>query len=437
MVKNQREILMAISKLDSIRKSVSGFSLIYISLSSKAVIQNSFHNDILEEFKKHFENISVFCWGKESQKNQESWKIEEIDGNITYIGGNFFSWLQGLKKIEEKKKPSLIYINDFFIGGLFGVILKMRWKMPLFLRCGSPWAYDLRSPKAFAKTAIIKILKFVVLRKADKIVCNSQALAQTISKYNPLVIHNGVDLQKFHPEISRIQNALIQKKTRSSELNEPLKVLYVGNLNKEKGLEYLLTAVEQINKKSQSHLFLRNQQAGRQVREEITEEEERRERGNFARKKAERIIQLTIVGEGPLKQKYQQEFPKVLFRGKVPHQELPLIINEHDLLVHPSYVESLPNVVLEAMACAKPVIACCVWGTPEIITSEEDGYLVPPKDSEAIKVALLRCLEQRENSASQLMGIGKKAREKIGQKFDAAKQNRMLIEAVLSCLIRK
>lgn len=392
---------MAISKLDSIRKSVSGFSLIYISLSSKAVIKNSFHNDILEEFKKHFENISVFCWGKESQKNQESWKIEEIEGNITYISGNFFSWLQELKKIEEKKKPSLIYINDFFIGGLFGVILKMRWKMPLFLRCGSPWAYDLRSPKAFAKTAIIKILKFVVLRKADKIVCNSQALAQTISKYNPLVIHNGVDLQKFHPEISRIQNALIQKKTRSSELNEPLKVLYVGNLNKEKGLEYLLTAVEQISKK------------------------------------AERIIQLTVVGEGPLKQKYQQEFPKVLFRGKVPHQELPLIINEHDLLVHPSYVESLPNVVLEAMACAKPVIACCVWGTPEIITSEEDGYLVPPKDSEAIKAALLRCLEQRENSASQLMGIGKKAREKIRQKFDAAKQNRLLIEAVLSCRIRK
>ncbi len=424
---------MAVSKLDPALdltgKYFSGFSLIYISLSSKKVIQNSFHNDLLKELKKHFENISVFCWGKDSQKSPESRKIEEIEDNITYISGNFFSWVKEIRKMGDKKKPFLIYINDFFIGGLFGVIVKMKWKIPLFLRCGSPWAYDLKSPAAFAKTFLLEILKPIILRKADKIVCNSQALAQTISRYNPQVIHNGVNLQKFCPRINSAQNVLIAQnlitpKTNSPEPNGRLKVLYVGNLNKEKGLEYLLTAVEQINL-----------QAERPVKEEITEEEECGERRNTATKKAKRIIQLTIVGEGPLKQKYQQEFPGVLFKGKVPHQELPQVINEHDLLVHPSYVESLPNVVLEAMACAKPVIACRVWGTPEIITSEEDGCLVPPKDSAAIKAALLRCLEQRKNSASKLMEIGKKAREKVEQKFDAAKQNRRLIEAVLSCRV--
>jgi glycosyltransferase involved in cell wall biosynthesis len=64
--------------------------------------------------------------------------------------------------------------------------------------------------------------------------------------------------------------------------------------------------------------------------------------------------------------------------GYVPHEKLPLWINASDIFVLPSYQEGLPNVVLEAMACRKPVIATRVGGIPEIVSDGVTGILVEP-----------------------------------------------------------
>jgi len=62
-----------------------------------------------------------------------------------------------------------------------------------------------------------------------------------------------------------------------------------------------------------------------------------------------------------------------------------------DVFCLPSLYEGLPNVVLEAMATAKPVVATAVDGTPELIVENETGYLVPPADPHALaeKISLL------------------------------------------------
>jgi glycosyltransferase involved in cell wall biosynthesis len=55
-----------------------------------------------------------------------------------------------------------------------------------------------------------------------------------------------------------------------------------------------------------------------------------------------------------------------------------------DVFCLPSLSEGLPNVVLEAMATAKPVVATAVDGTPELIVQDQTGYLVPPADVHAL-----------------------------------------------------
>ena len=58
-----------------------------------------------------------------------------------------------------------------------------------------------------------------------------------------------------------------------------------------------------------------------------------------------------------------------------------------DLVTLPSYMEGCPNVILEALACGRPVVATNVGGIPEIM-SNACGRLVPPRDSAALALAL-------------------------------------------------
>ena len=60
-----------------------------------------------------------------------------------------------------------------------------------------------------------------------------------------------------------------------------------------------------------------------------------------------------------------------------------------DVLVLASLWEGMPNVVLEAMAAGRAVVATAVEGTVELVISGETGWLVPPQDPEALGQALL------------------------------------------------
>jgi glycosyltransferase involved in cell wall biosynthesis len=64
-----------------------------------------------------------------------------------------------------------------------------------------------------------------------------------------------------------------------------------------------------------------------------------------------------------------------------------------DLVTLPSYMEGCPNVVLESLACGRPVVATNVGGIPEIM-SDECGRLVPARDSDALALALASVLDR-------------------------------------------
>jgi len=82
--------------------------------------------------------------------------------------------------------------------------------------------------------------------------------------------------------------------------------------------------------------------------------------------------------------------------------------------VAPTLYENLPIRILEAMACAKPVVATDVCAIPEVITSHHNGILVKPKSSEALAEAISDLLKDPERRAQ----IGQRARQTVLERFD-------------------
>ena len=90
--------------------------------------------------------------------------------------------------------------------------------------------------------------------------------------------------------------------------------------------------------------------------------------------------------------------------------------------------EGLPNVVLEAMACATPVIGSGIAGIIEAVEHDRTGFLVPPADPRSIATAARRLLGDPE--LRRRMGLA--AREAATERFSAIAQSRMLEDALLA-----
>jgi glycosyltransferase involved in cell wall biosynthesis len=78
---------------------------------------------------------------------------------------------------------------------------------------------------------------------------------------------------------------------------------------------------------------------------------------------------------------------QVFFAGKRPNAEIPLWMNACDVVVLPSLSEGFGVVLVEAMACGKPVVATACGGPEDIVTSDT-GILVPPADETALAQAM-------------------------------------------------
>jgi starch synthase len=87
------------------------------------------------------------------------------------------------------------------------------------------------------------------------------------------------------------------------------------------------------------------------------------------------------------------------FLGKVSNAELAAIMAESDIFVFPSYFEGFALVLLEAMASGLPVITTTATAGPDIISHNQDGWLVQPGDLDGLVRTMSFCLENRDRVA--------------------------------------
>ena len=100
--------------------------------------------------------------------------------------------------------------------------------------------------------------------------------------------------------------------------------------------------------------------------------------------------------------------PRVHFLGW--RANVAEIMQAADVVVLPSLAEGLPIAILEAMACAKPVIATCINGVPEAVRPGVTGILVEPRDADALAAAMQQ-LFRNPATARHMGDAGRRAAE--------------------------
>jgi colanic acid/amylovoran biosynthesis glycosyltransferase len=148
-------------------------------------------------------------------------------------------------------------------------------------------------------------------------------------------------------------------------------------------------------------------------------------------------IDLILIGDGPMAEvlKLQSSGLKhARFLGWLPNPEVRRLMRSALALCVPSVAaptgdaEGLPNVVLEAMACAVPVIGSQAGGIPEAVEHGRTGFLVPPADPRAIADAVGRLL----GDSALRRRMGDAARAAATARFSAIAQSRLLEDALLA-----
>lgn len=141
---------------------------------------------------------------------------------------------------------------------------------------------------------------------------------------------------------------------------------------------------------------------------------------------------LLIVGDGPQAAELRALAEalgiaaRVRFAGPVPHAEVPAWLNRLDVFVAASRIESFGVAVLEASACARPVLVSDAGGLPEVVVDGETGLVVPRGDVAALAAALARLVAD----AALRRRLGEAGRRHVQQRYEWAG----CVDHMLACL---
>ncbi len=240
---------------------------------------------------------------------------------------------------------------------------------------------DTVTPKAF-RMVLMPVLRGCSTRVA--------ASATTVASFylGDKAAHNGtailyppVDTSKFRPEGD------LSAHRKQFGLEPGVKVVgTVGNFDAVKGYEYFLEAAAEVKESCPHVRFL------------MVGDKLKTQQGYWQR------VQRAIDRLGLR--------PYVIMAGK--RDDIPQLMGLMDVYVLSSVSEAAPLVVLEAMACGRPVVATRVGGVAELVANGETGIVVPPRDSLALARGIVRLLNNTRLAAS----MGERGRQRAVAEFD-------------------
>jgi len=277
------------------------------------------------------------------------------------------------KNINKKVKFDIIHGHSDLVYGYFRYYKK---NVPVVVTTHGTTLSEFKSSlKAkfwlFPIWAVLLPLYYFIEKKvfdnSQKIICVSKELQKdVIRQYNVpikkvITIFNGINTSRFKPIIKKeiqINNPKFIKD------NDKI-ILSAGAIIKQKGFHLLIKSFGEIAEK-------------------------------FPK------IKLIIIGEGPYLKRLKSLTEKlvltkrVFFLGKIDNKEIHKFYNLADICAFPTLCsEGLPYVILEAMACEKPIIASRIGGIPSIIKDRKNGLLIEAGNSNQLEHGIIELLKNK------------------------------------------
>ncbi|UFS64340.1 glycosyltransferase [Paracoccus denitrificans] len=140
-------------------------------------------------------------------------------------------------------------------------------------------------------------------------------------------------------------------------------------------------------------------------------------------------LRLSLVGDGELRPQIEALIAAEGMGGAVhllgwqDEAGVRAAMDAAHALVTPSFAEGLPVVIMEAMACARPVIATYIAGIPELVRPGQEGWLVPAGDAGALAETMLQASETDHETLERM---GASARARVGERHDIRESARRL-----------
>ncbi|GAA5142142.1 glycosyltransferase [Thalassotalea piscium] len=203
------------------------------------------------------------------------------------------------------------------------------------------------------------------LKSAAKLASTSHAMAEQVRKIFPdasdiAITPFGVNLEQFSP----IHKVFTQ---------EHITIGVVKRMEEKYGLDVLINAFNL-------------------TRQTLIEQQ-----SDYAEK-----LRLLIVGDGALTNQLKEQVVRLnlsevcQITGAVPHAQVNHYINQIDLFVVSSRIESFGVSVVEAAACERACIVSNIGGLPEVVVDKKTGFIVESESPKAFSKALLNMIEQQE-----------------------------------------
>lgn len=291
----------------------------------------------------------------------------------------FYSFFY-LKKI----KPDIIHSHSPDLGFILSFTCKL-YKIPIINQChGVSFSYkQSTSAKRIIEKFCLKYSKFNKIITVDK---NSLSSFKKINIKNVIYMPNGVELEKFNEEKKKNTNKTI--------------FLFVGRLEKQKGLMYLIEAINILKAKDSK-------------------------------------FEVHLIGEGSEEvylKKLVSKFDSkkyIKFLGGKTFQEIAAYYTDSDVFILPSIWEGFPLTLLEAWAARLPVIITNVGGITKICANKENALIIPSKDSKKVSEAMMTLIKD-QNLRRKLGENGRKLVEKKYNWENITKEVEKIYKEVLS-----
>jgi phosphatidylinositol alpha-mannosyltransferase len=197
----------------------------------------------------------------------------------------------------------------------------------------------------------LPLMTLLAAPASSLVVGTFHSLAQSYFPGDYVIVPNGVDCERFSPRHQPLEDFE----------DDAFNILFVGRMDKRKGLKYLFRAVA------------------------------------LAAKRTSRRLRLIVVGDdGPRRHLLPRidDGVEVVFTGVVDRDLVPRYYATGDMFCSPAIDrESFGIVLLEAMASGLPVVATAIRGYLTILRPEQNALVVPPKDPKALCDAIVRMAE--------------------------------------------